>query len=96
MVEPMVACQNCRTTYSIEDGIPTMMRCPSCGRSLVPTEGEWFTKDIEANSSGNHEKVYSVVIEAVAVLQLPAHNEVDAEAIVQFITSLPVLIMLEI
>ena len=96
MVEPMVACQNCRTTYSIEEGISTMMRCPRCGRSLVPTEGEWFTKDIEANSSGNHEKVYSVVLEAVAGLQLPAHNEVDAEAIVQFITSLPFLILLEI
>lgn len=95
MVEPQVACQNCRTAYSLEEGTSTGMRCHRCGRSLVPAQSEWFTRDIETYSGGNNGKVYSDVIAAVAELQLPAHNEVDAEAVGQFIASLPVPLSLE-
>ncbi|MDF1500770.1 MAG: type IV secretion system DNA-binding domain-containing protein [Anaerolineales bacterium] len=96
MVEPQVACAACRTTYSLEEGASTGMRCHRCGGALVSVDAEAFADDVEAYSSGNNEREYLGGREEVAELQLPAHNEVDAEAVSQFIASLPVPISLEI
>jgi hypothetical protein len=71
------------------------MRCHRCGSSLIHASGEWFTEDVEVCSSGSNGRVYSNAAVLVAELQLPAHNEVDAEAVGQFIASLPVPLSLE-
>jgi hypothetical protein len=86
----------CRTTYSLEEATSTGMRCHRCGRRLDHAEGEWFTRDVEIYSGGDNGKVYSEVSVKVAELQLPANNEVDAEAVGHFITSLPLPLSLEI
>jgi hypothetical protein len=80
---------------TLEQGASEGMRCRVCGATLERMDGEWLLED-------RGRQVQSALpprlrlTHKVAELQLPAHNEVDEEAVGQFITTLPLPISLEV
>jgi len=92
--EPNMACPNCGVQYTLEQAAAHGMSCSTCGTHLVQIDTRWITQQDGPNqislladspSLENH----------VAELFLPAHNEVDEEAVGQLISSLPLPLSLE-
>jgi hypothetical protein len=90
--EPNVECRSCRRMYLLEEAASLGMRCFRCGGSLASIERDWLVNEI---GRGNGSSLHSNGSERVAELQLPAHNEVDEEAVGQLISSIPLPIGLE-
>lgn len=93
--EPNVACPQCKIMLTLEQGAAQGMRCRMCGRTLERVDARWITGESKRGTrpvlagapAADHR---------VAELQLPAHNEVDEEAVGQFIASLPLPLSLEL
>ncbi len=93
--EPQVGCDHCRARYSLEEGAKLGMQCFRCGGILVLADGEWAAQEL-LGANGKTQKWNTGTRNIrVAEFQLPAHNEVDEEAVGQFITSLPLPLALE-
>jgi len=93
--EPNVACPHGHITCTLQQGASQGMRCRVCGATLERVDERWLM--------GDRRKGIQPVLPwrlrleyKVAELQLPAHNEVDEEAVGQFITTLPLPISLEL
>ena len=93
--EPNVACPQCKVMLTLEQGAAQGMRCRMCGRTLEQVDARWIT--------GERKRGVQPVLAwvpapgyRVAELQLPAHNEVDEEAVGRFIASLPLPLSLEL
>lgn len=92
--EPNVACPHGHVTCTLEQGASQGMRCRVCGETLERVDERWLTGGRRKGAQAA--LVWIPPVEnKVAELQLPAHNEVDAEAVGQFIATLPVPIGLE-
>ncbi len=94
--EPKVACPHGHTTCTLEEGASQGMRCHHCGATLRAIDSQWIFDSITKNPGTAVSGAGAINEEKVAELQLPAHNEVDEEAVGQFITSMPLPISLEI
>jgi len=93
--ETDVECRNCGRRYLLEEAASLGMRCYRCGGGLAAMESDWLVNEIREGSRENGSHINPNGIGRVAELQIPAHNEVDEEAIGQFISSIPMPISLE-
>lgn len=93
--EPQVGCDRCRARFSLEEGAKLGMKCFRCGGNLVLADGEWAAEELLGANGKSQKWPANTWNISVAELQLPAHNEVDEEAVGQFITSLPLPLSLE-
>jgi hypothetical protein len=89
--EPAVACRECHLSLTLAQGASQGMRCSRCGGELAPADVSWITSREGKNPFPN-----PPAEPRVAELLLPAHNEVDAEAVGQFLSSLPLPLALEV
>ena len=93
--EPTVTCPNDHISCTLEQGAAQGMRCRVCGETLERADLQWITnaqgKNVQTTIEWHPRLDYKV-----AELQLPAHNEVDEEAIRQFISTIPLPLSLEI
>lgn len=93
--EPTVACPRCQTPQSLADGISQDMRCQVCGANLITVDTRWISNS-QSGDLLDLQPLYTSLDYKVAEILLPAHNQVDEEAVGQFITSLPLPISLEL
>ncbi len=93
--EPTVTCPKSHTNCTLEQGAAQGMRCRVCGETLERADLRWITDDQGKNVQTTIEW-YPRLDYKVAELQLPAHNEVDEEAVRQFISTIPLPLSLEI
>lgn len=96
LYEPKVACPRGHMTCTLEEGASQGMRCHRCGATLTVLDGEWLLETLNPGLSSDRAPLTASEKPRVAELQLPAHNEIDEEAVGQFITSLPLPLSLEI
>ena len=93
--EPSVACPRGHLTCTLEQGATQGMRCRVCGATLERADEQWLTPD--RKNSLEPALAWTPCLEhKVAELHLPAHSEVDEEAVGQFIATLPLPISLEL
>jgi hypothetical protein len=88
--EPALVCRTCSLSHTLAQGASQGMRCGRCGAELTPVDVRWISGDENAVSSDVWPSQ-----PCVAELLLPAHNEVDEEAVGQFLSSLPLPLALE-
>lgn len=93
--EPTVTCPKGHTNCTLEQGAAQGMRCRVCGETLERADLIWITDDQGKNVQQTIEW-HPRLDYKVAELQLPAHNEVDEEAVRQFISTIPLPLSLEI
>ncbi|MBM3123388.1 MAG: hypothetical protein FJZ97_14560, partial [Chloroflexi bacterium] len=72
---------------TLEQGASQGMRCRVCGETLERVDGQWIVGTRRAEIQRGLPPRFGLG-HRVAELQLPAHNEVDEEAVGQFITTL--------
>ncbi len=92
--EPTVVCRDCSLSQTLAQGAGQGMRCGRCGGELVPAAVRWIGQEADAGQFPFPSAVSSNP-PCVAELLLPAHNEVDEEAVGQFLSSLPLPLALE-
>ncbi len=92
--EPAVVCPTCNLSQTLAQGASQGMRCGRCGAELAPVDVRWITRDESAGPFAAPSD-FSASQHCVAELLLPAHNEVDEEAVGQFLSSLPLPLALE-
>ncbi len=95
IVEPKALCLHCQCQFTLEEGVRCGMRCPDCGAELEVGSGEWASKALAGGNGGQPARADRGGPIQVAELWLPAHNEIDAVAVGQFMSSLPNPVSLE-
>ncbi len=89
--EPAVACRECHLSLTLAQGAGQGMRCSRCGSELVLVDLGWVSGEESAARFPA-----PPAAPCVAELLLPAHNEVEAEAVGQFLSSIPLPLALEV
>ncbi|TFH33149.1 MAG: DUF87 domain-containing protein, partial [Anaerolineales bacterium] len=93
--EPNVACPNGHMSCTLEQGASQGMHCRVCGATLERVDDQWLLENRVGQVQSPLPPRFRLDYK-IAELQLPAHNEVDEEAVGQFITTLPLPVSLEL
>ncbi|MEJ2562068.1 MAG: type IV secretion system DNA-binding domain-containing protein [Anaerolineales bacterium] len=92
--EPALVCRDCGLSHTLAQGAGRGMRCGRCGGELVAVDVSWISAEADTDQIPIPSD-FSSNPPCAAELLLPAHNEVDEEAVGQFLSSLPLPLALE-